>query len=343
MFDFFRNLGKSAAEKRQELANAYLDGELSPREASRFEAELDQDPSLRAELAQLRQIKRSLQQLPQVRAPRNYTLDPAVYGVVAPEPASQWLPALRVATALTAFFFIITVALDVFTVSERAPLLSAGAQEAQEAEVADVVVEEVEVEGEAVAVTRVVTEMAEEPVEEEVEMAEDAAQLAPGPTEEAAASALAVEESAEAEEVPEAVEEEAAAEEAPEELEEEAAEEVTAEEAVADVADEDEAARATAAPPGAGGGPTSLPTPPADEASARQAEVVATPSADETATALFFEQGEGGAEVAQAPEEAPVEVAVESTGLTLSRLRVAQIVLGLLLAGLLVAWALARR
>lgn len=327
MFDFFRNLAKSAPEKRQELVNAYLDGELTPKEARRFEVELDQDPALRAELAQLRQIKRSLQQLPQVRAPRNYTLDPAVYGAPAQQTASQWQPALRVATALTAFFFILTVALDVFTVSERAPLLSAGAQEA---EVADVVVEEVEVEGEAVAVTRVVTEMAEEPVEEEVEMAEDAAELAPPPTDEAAASALAIEES-----------EEAAAEEIPEEVEEEAA----VEEAEAEVADEDAAARATAAPPGAGGGPTSLPTPSADESGARQAEVMGTPAGteaamavDETATALFFERGEGEAEVAQAPEGAPVEPSP-----SLSLLRVAQIVLGLLLATLLVAWALARR
>lgn len=331
MFDFFRNLAKSAPEKRQELVNAYLDGELTPKEARRFEVELDQDPALRAELAQLRQIKRSLQQLPQVRAPRNYTLDPAVYGVPAQQTASQWQPALRVATVLTAFFFILTVALDVFTVSERAPLLSAGAQEA---EVADVVVEEVEVEGEAVAVTRVVTEMAEEPVEEEVEMAEDAAELAPPPTDEAAASALAIEES-----------EEAAAEEIPEEVEEEAAGDVAVEEAEAEVADEDAAARATAAPPGAGGGPTSLPTPSADESGARQAEVMGTPAGteaamavDETATALFFERGEGEAEVAQAPEGAPVEPSP-----SLSLLRVAQIVLGLLLATLLVAWALAWR
>lgn len=315
MFDFFRNFGKSAAEKRQERVNAFLDGELSPQEARRFEAELDQDPDLRTELAELRQIKRSLQQLPQVRAPRNYTLDPAVYGTPAPEPASHWLPALRVATALTAFFFILTVALDVFTVSERAPLLSTGAQEA---EVADVVVEEIEVEGEAVAVTKVVTEIAEEPVEEEVEMADDAAQLAPAPTEEAAASALAVEEGAEIAEEPEEVEEEVA-EEAVEEGEETVAE--------ADVADEDGAARATIV----------------DETGAREPEVAAPAVVEETATARFLEQDESEAEIAEAPADGPAEVAVEVPDPSSSWLRVAQIVLGLLLAGLLAAWALARR
>lgn len=321
MFDFFRNLGKSAAEKRQERVNAFLDGELSPQEARRFEAELDQDPELRTELAELRQIKRSLQQLPQVRAPRNYTLDPAVYGTPAPEPASQWLPALRVATALTAFFFILTVALDVFTVSEQVPLLSTGAQEA---EVADVVVEEVEVEGEAVPVTKVVTEIAEEPVEEEVEMADDAAQLAPAPTEEAAASALAVEEGEEiAEEVPEEVEEEVAE----EAVEEEAAEEGEETVAEADVADEDGAARATAV----------------DETGAREPEVAAPAVVEETTTARFLEQDEGEAEIAEAPADMPAEVAVEVPDPSFSWLRVAQIALGLLLAGLLAAWALARR
>ena len=47
MFDFVRNLGKSADEKRQERLNAYVDGALSPAARQQFEQELAQDAALR--------------------------------------------------------------------------------------------------------------------------------------------------------------------------------------------------------------------------------------------------------------------------------------------------------
>jgi hypothetical protein len=309
MLEFFRNIGKSAEEKRQEMLNAYLDGELSTREARRFEAELEQDPELRAGLAQLRQIKASIRQLPQVRAPRNYTLDPAVYGPPVREPA-QWLPAVRVATALAAFFFILTVALDLFSMPGQAPLFS---QSAREAEVADIAAEEVEVEGEAVAVTQVVTEMAEEPVAEEVEMAEDAAELAPPAAAGEAEEASAVEEA-----------EEEMAVEAPQELatgraEEELDEATTEEQGEALILPEE-----TASPAGGGGLPAQATPSPVEETAARAAEAAATAPPAET-------------------DREPAPEQTESLVPSLSLLRIAQIVLGVLLAALLATWALARR
>ena len=119
MFDFLRNITKSAEEKRQERLNAFLDNALSQRERQQFERELVQDPALRADLEQLRWIKRNVQQLPRVRAPRNFILDPAVHKQQvkqrARKPSWQPYPALRVATALTAFFFILALALDLAT------------------------------------------------------------------------------------------------------------------------------------------------------------------------------------------------------------------------------------
>jgi hypothetical protein len=121
MFDFLRNISKPEEEKRREQLNAYLDGALSLQEQRRLEEDLKRDAALRAELEQLRWVKSSVQRLPRVRAPRNFILDPAIYGKRASprsgKAAGRWqpYPALRLATALTAFFFVLALALDVAT------------------------------------------------------------------------------------------------------------------------------------------------------------------------------------------------------------------------------------
>lgn len=238
MFDFIRNLTKSTEEKRLETLNAYLDGELSARERRHFEQELEQDAALRAELAQLRQVKQGIGQLPRARAPRNFTLDPAVYGRPQPQPAYELYPVLRVATALAAFFFIIAVVLDLatpagglgqplaaFSVQQEPAAAEVDmAEEAAEVEqpIVTRVVEEVVVEGEPVEVTRVVTETVEE--EEMAAAAEEApeepageeameAEIASEPAEERTGEP-AEEPAAEAEALTAPAEDEAAAEDA---------------------------------------------------------------------------------------------------------------------------------
>ena len=101
MFDFLRNLTKSAEEKRHEQITAYLDDSLSSADRTHFEAALEQDASLQAELEQERAVKQALGQLPQRRVPRNFTLDPALYGRPARQPLIQAYPVLRAATGLT--------------------------------------------------------------------------------------------------------------------------------------------------------------------------------------------------------------------------------------------------
>lgn len=113
MFDFLRQWRMTEEEKRQEQLHAYLDGEMNATQRQRFEQLLAQDPALRAELQQHQQIKAGLRSLPRVRVPRHFTLDPARYGAPAPDPAGQWYPVLRAATALTAIFLLVLVTLDV--------------------------------------------------------------------------------------------------------------------------------------------------------------------------------------------------------------------------------------
>lgn len=62
------------------LLNAYLDGELTAAEHADLEARLAEDEHLQAELESLRVTAALLGMTERVRVPRNFTLDPAVYG-----------------------------------------------------------------------------------------------------------------------------------------------------------------------------------------------------------------------------------------------------------------------
>jgi anti-sigma factor RsiW len=66
-----------------ELLSAYLDGELPDRERAALEKRLATEPVLRAALQGLRETIVLVHDLPRHKAPRNFTLDPALYGRTA--------------------------------------------------------------------------------------------------------------------------------------------------------------------------------------------------------------------------------------------------------------------
>lgn len=145
MFDFLRNLTKSAEEKRQETVAAYLDEVLRGRARQQFEQEMAQDETLRLEVEQLLLIKQSLRQLPQRDVPRNFILDPAKYGRPARQPWVQAYPVLRAATAMTAFFLIFAFAAGIFTnTGSGEAALSAPAADVAQVELTSVVTEATE-------------------------------------------------------------------------------------------------------------------------------------------------------------------------------------------------------
>lgn len=115
MFDFLKNLTKSEEEKRQEAFSAYLDNTLSLSQRQEFEALLVQDADLRAELEMAQLIRQQMQEMPRRSLSRSFTLDAGVYGVPRREPLVQAYPFLRVATVMTAFFFVLALGLNVFT------------------------------------------------------------------------------------------------------------------------------------------------------------------------------------------------------------------------------------
>lgn len=75
------------SEQQQELLSAALDGQLSAAEQAQLDQQLEHDHGLAAEFAELRSMQALLQELPPVRPPRSFTLDPAIH---APK-RSFWL------------------------------------------------------------------------------------------------------------------------------------------------------------------------------------------------------------------------------------------------------------
>ena len=91
-----------------EKLSAYLDGQLKPSELARLESRLQSDPELASVLKDLRQARGILRQLPQRRAPRNFTLTPKMVGQKPPLPRSY--PVFRFATVLATLLLFFTFA-----------------------------------------------------------------------------------------------------------------------------------------------------------------------------------------------------------------------------------------
>jgi anti-sigma factor RsiW len=91
-----------------EKLSAYLDGQLKPSEVARLEARLQTDPQLASILQDLRQTRSLLRQLPQRRAPRNFTLTPKMVGQKPPLPRTY--PVFRFATVLATLLLFFTFA-----------------------------------------------------------------------------------------------------------------------------------------------------------------------------------------------------------------------------------------
>ena len=180
MFDYLRNLTKSVEEKQQEALNAYLDDALSPQERQQFEQLLARDADLRLAVEQRRALQMQMRQMPRRKVPRNFTLDPALYGRPQRQPLFQLYPVMRLATVLTAIFFILAIGADLFLYGGGAPASGDAAQDV--AMVAEEAMEALDAET-AVEVTRIVTEVV-------VEEGETAAEAAP-PVEAPAAEEMA--------------------------------------------------------------------------------------------------------------------------------------------------------
>ena len=102
---------EAVQERMDELLSAYLDGELNQRERTLLEARLKSEPELQARLEALRQTVSLVRALPQVQAPRNFILTPAMVRADRPRAASRrWLaPALTFATGAVGLLCVVVL------------------------------------------------------------------------------------------------------------------------------------------------------------------------------------------------------------------------------------------
>ncbi len=104
-----------------EQLSALLDGKLSQADSAKLESRLRTDPNLQAILDDLTQTRSLLRRLPKRKAPRNFTLTPAMAGVRPPVPRA--VPTLRFATLLATFLLVFSLATNAL-----APTLRQAAQ-----------------------------------------------------------------------------------------------------------------------------------------------------------------------------------------------------------------------
>ncbi len=90
--------------KDVEQLSAYLDDELTADERLQFEQRLQTDRQLQAELEELRQTVALIRQMPLLKAPRNYTLNPAAFQQRKRPFIYQIRPVLAIAAALVMVF-----------------------------------------------------------------------------------------------------------------------------------------------------------------------------------------------------------------------------------------------
>lgn len=91
-----------------EQLSLLLDEKLNPADAARLEGRIASNPDLRAVYDDLRQSRALLRQLPQRRAPRNFTLKPSAARVRPPLP--RLFPTFRLASALASLLLFFSLA-----------------------------------------------------------------------------------------------------------------------------------------------------------------------------------------------------------------------------------------
>jgi anti-sigma factor RsiW len=92
-----------------EALSAYLDNQLPPKDRSRLEDRLKREAELRQALEEMRRTRAVLRSQRPLRAPRNFTLTPAMAGVRRRSGRSMGSPfgVLRLASVLATIFFVL--------------------------------------------------------------------------------------------------------------------------------------------------------------------------------------------------------------------------------------------
>jgi hypothetical protein len=99
-------MNKTLTFQDYEQISTYLDSAVSPRELAKIEARLQNDPQFKQEMLEIEHAKRLLSAIPKKRAPKNFTLSPAM----APQAPQRFflMPVLNfVAMAATVLLVVV--------------------------------------------------------------------------------------------------------------------------------------------------------------------------------------------------------------------------------------------
>ena len=106
-----------------EMLSAYLDGQLTNKERTRLERDLQKRADLRALLEDLQRTRGLLHSQPVIRAPRNFTLTPQMAGMKTFRPVSRRLvPAFSLVSVMAAALFMLVLVGDLLSVGRQPAL-----------------------------------------------------------------------------------------------------------------------------------------------------------------------------------------------------------------------------
>ena len=103
----------SISRRDWQRLSAYIDGQLSAKESAFLATRLKNDPALQAALDDLKTLRGALRNLPQLRAPRNFTLTPQMARGRTPR-AARLYPTFRLASVVLSLLFIFVLLGNIF-------------------------------------------------------------------------------------------------------------------------------------------------------------------------------------------------------------------------------------
>jgi hypothetical protein len=114
------------SNREWEALSAYLDGQLNSRESSRLEIRIKDNLDLQVALEELRITRDLLRSQPELSAPRNFTLNQEMVGLITKKRSPfKAFPVLSFVSALATVFFVIVLVGDLlFGVSTISPSYS---------------------------------------------------------------------------------------------------------------------------------------------------------------------------------------------------------------------------
>lgn len=125
-----------------EQISAYLDDQLSAKEKARFELQLRDRPEVKIALEDMGRTRTLLRTAPRQRAPRNFTLTPAMVQQRQPKRRTGFtlFPALSFASALAALVLVATILFE--QMPGAAPLMTSASPDSARVEATNMVMQE---------------------------------------------------------------------------------------------------------------------------------------------------------------------------------------------------------